>query len=138
VLTREQSDAFVDKVGGALAERGWGLWATEVAASGDFIGFIGLQPVWDLPFEGVEIGWRLARAAWGHGYATEGALAVRDYAFGELGLPEIVSVTATTNLRSQAVMCRIGLVRDLDGDFDHPRVPEGPLRRHVLYRMSSP
>jgi len=138
VMTREQSDAFADKITAAIDEQGWGLWAVEIAESGEFAGFTGLQAVSGLPFEGIEIGWRFARPAWGYGYATEAALAARDHAFEVLELPEIVSMTTTTNLRSQAVMRRIGMTRDVDGDFDHPRVPEGPLRRHVLYRMQRP
>jgi ribosomal-protein-alanine N-acetyltransferase len=138
-LPREQSDVFADRIRAAIDEQGWGLWAVEVAETGEFIGFTGLQPCVGLPVEGVEIGWRLARAAWGHGFATEAAIAARDFGFTMLGLPEVVAVTATTNLRSQAVMRRIGMVRDPEGDFDHPRVPEGhPVRRHVLFRVSAP
>jgi RimJ/RimL family protein N-acetyltransferase len=83
----------------------------------------------------VEIGWRLSRDAWGNGYATEAARAALDFGFGS-GLEEIVSMTSTTNLRSQAVMQRLGMHRDPADDFDHPNVPVGsPLRRHVLYRL---
>ena len=85
----------------------------------------------------VEVGWRLARAAWGHGYATEAALAALDYGFTSCGLDEIVSMTATMNVRSQRVMQRIGMTRDPADDFDHPNVPEGHrLQPHVLYRIS--
>ena len=105
------------------------------AASGEFIGFTGLGTVGeDMPFTGVELGWRLARPAWGHGYATEAALAALEYGFDIVGLPEIVAVTMAGNLRSQAVMRRIGMTSDPAGDFDDPDVDEGPLRRHVLYR----
>jgi len=54
-------------------------------------------------------------------------------------LKEIVSFTIPANLRSIAVMERLGMTRDLDGDFDHPNVPRGhPHRRHVLYRIAAP
>ena len=83
----------------------------------------------------VEVGWRLARDAWGHGYATEGGAA--SLAWGFLGLAEIVSFTAPANARSRAVMERLGMIRDPDGDFDHPRIEAGdPLRRQVQYRLS--
>jgi RimJ/RimL family protein N-acetyltransferase len=131
-MTREESDAFADLVIGRIAERGWGLWALE--ADGEFIGFVGLNEPGFMP--GVEIGWRLAREAWGHGYATEAAHAVLGYARDELGLDEVISFTSTTNLRSQRVMERIGMTRDPDGDFDHPRVDDPRLRRHVLYRLA--
>lgn len=117
--------------------RGWGNWAVELLASGECIGFIGLSvPGRALPFTPcVEVGWRLARAHWNQGLATEGAQRALDHAFGELGLDEVVSFTALPNLPSRAVMRKIGML-DSGEDFDHPGVPEGsPLRRHCLYRI---
>jgi len=131
-MTREASDAFVDFNIAKIAERGWGLWAVE--ADGQFIGFVGLNEPRFRP--GVEIGWRLAREAWGHGYATEAAQAVLAFAFGELELDEVISFTSTTNVRSQRVMERIGMTRDPADDFDHPNVADERLRRHVLYRVT--
>lgn len=136
-LSRAESDAFVERIRASWAGNGYGLWAVEVG--GAFLGYVGL---WDALFEApfapaVEVGWRLTRPAWGHGYATEGARAALAYGFGVVGLPEILTFTAATNLRSRAVMERLGMVRDPGGDFDHPRVPEGSsLRRHVLYRFT--
>lgn len=136
VLTREQSNASVARFQAEIDKRGWGWWAVEVIATGEFIGFTGLDPVEDvMPFTGVEAGWRLARSAWGHGYATEAAQAAVAFGFGSLALPEILAVTAVTNLRSQAVMRRIGMSRDPAEDFDDPTVPPGPLRPSVLYRL---
>ncbi|MEU5614903.1 GNAT family N-acetyltransferase [Streptomyces sparsogenes] len=136
VLTREQSDASVARFQADLERRGWGWWAVEVRATGEFIGFTGLDPVdEDMPFTGVEVGWRLARPHWGHGYATEAALAAVDHGFEALRLPEILAVTTATNLRSQAVMRRIGMTRDPADDFDDLTVPEGPLRPSVVYRL---
>lgn len=85
-----------------------------------------------------EIAWRLARAYWGRGYATEAAPAALDYGFGELGLTEIVAVTVPANLRSRRVMERLGMTGDPADDYDHPALPEGPLKRHVLYRLRNP
>ncbi|WP_307801619.1 GNAT family N-acetyltransferase [Microbispora triticiradicis] len=138
-LTREESDALVERAEAAIEERGFGWWAVEV--DGEFIGFTGLSvPAFTAHFTPcVEIGWRLARSAWGHGYATEAARASLEYGFGTLGLTEVVSFTAVPNLRSQAVMRRLGMTRDPGEDFDHPVLPEGhPLRRHVLYRARRP
>ncbi|MET9271304.1 GNAT family N-acetyltransferase [Kribbella sp. NPDC003557] len=138
MMTAEQSDSFVDGVRAAIDERGWGWWALEVRATGEFIGFTGLNaPTFEAPFlPGVEIGWRLAKGAWGNGYATEAARAALAYGFGPAGFDEILSFTATTNVPSQRVMQRIGMVHDEAGDFDHPRIAEdSPLRRHVLYRI---
>jgi RimJ/RimL family protein N-acetyltransferase len=136
LLTREQSAASIALFQDGLDRRGYGWWAVEVLATGEFIGFTGLIPVGEgMPFTGMEIGWRLTRSAWGHGYATEAALACLDFGFKTLELPEVVAITTTTNLRSQAVMRRIGMTRDPAADFDHPNVPDGPLRLHVLYRI---
>ncbi|MFF9915912.1 GNAT family N-acetyltransferase [Streptomyces sp. NPDC013457] len=138
LLTRDQSDASVARFQAEFDQRGYGWWAVEVRATGEFIGFAGLDRVDDgMPFNGVEIGWRLARSAWGQGYATEAALAVLSYGFDTLGLPEILAVTTSTNLRSQAVMRRIGMTRNPADDFDDPSVPEGPLRPNVLFRKAS-
>ncbi|MET9271240.1 GNAT family N-acetyltransferase [Kribbella sp. NPDC003557] len=136
LLTREQSAASVAGFQADFDRRGYGWWAVEVRATGEFIGFAGLDQVDDhMPFTGVEIGWRLARQAWGYGYATEAALAVLSYGFDSLELPEILAVTTALNHRSQAVMRRIGMTRDPADDFDDPSAPEGPLRPSVLYRI---
>jgi RimJ/RimL family protein N-acetyltransferase len=134
-LTAEESMASMRRFQHDLDHNGFGFWAVEVRASGEFIGFTGLDPVDDgMPFTGVEAGWRLARSAWGHGYATEAATVALEYGFGTVGLSEILAVTATTNLRSQAVMRRIGMTYDPADDFDDPDVGDGPLLRQVLYR----
>ncbi|MFD4866097.1 GNAT family N-acetyltransferase [Streptomyces sp. NPDC058412] len=137
LLTREQSDAAVARYQTEFDHRGYGWLAVEVQATGEFIGFAGLDRVDDdMPFTGVEIGWRLARSAWGQGYASEAALAVLAHGFDTLGLPEILAVTTATNVRSQAVMRRIGMTRDPADDFDDLTEPEGPLRANVLYRIA--
>ena len=132
-LTRDASDALAARAQAGLQENGWGLWALEV--DGRFAGFAGLaRPSWDRSM--VEVGWRLPRWAWGHGYATEAAREAVRVGFDEVGLEEIVSFTVPTNLRSQAVMRRLGMTRDPADDFDYPTIAEGhPLRRSVLYRL---
>ena len=133
-LGRSASDAMVDVIESRFELQGYGLWALEVTASGEFIGFTGLNPKPDgVPGTArVEIGWRLARHAWHQGYATEAARAALGVAFDGIGLPEICSFTSVINEPSQAVMRRIGLTEFTR--FDHPRIPVGdPLRPHVLY-----
>ena len=135
LLTFEQAAAWVLDFQDDLDRYGFGFWAVEVRASGEFIGFTGLGIVAEgMPVTGVEIGWRLARSAWGHGYATEAALAALQYGFGVMGRPEIVAVTMARNLRSRAVMQRIGMTSDPAEDFDDPDVDQAQLRRHVVYR----
>lgn len=138
VLDRSASDAMAERCATLIAERGWGFWAVECKANQQFIGFVGLHiPGAELPFSPcVEIGWRLARAYWGKGLATEAAHAVLHYAFEQLALQEIVSFTALGNLRSQAVMQRLGMQRS-PAHFEHPALALGHhLRTHCLYRIS--
>jgi RimJ/RimL family protein N-acetyltransferase len=133
-LTRAESDALAERADAGFDERGFGLWAVELTATGDFIGFVGLAPMPD-GFGGVEVGWRLAREFWGAGYATEGARASIRFAFDTLGLDEVSSVTSVVNERSQAVMRRLGMTPV--EYFDSPRVPAGsPLVPHVRYALS--
>ena len=138
-MTREASDRLAGLIEADLERQGWGLWALEERATGRFLGFTGLaRPAFEAPFTpAVEIGWRLARAAWGHGFATEAARAAASFAFAELGLEELVAYTAEGNARSRAVMRRLGMRHDAGGDFDHPHVVHGELRRHVLYRLTA-
>lgn len=138
-MTRDESDALVDRIEQRFDEHGYGLWALEVRETGEFIGFAGLAlQTFEAPFTpAVEVGWRLARSAWGHGYATEAGRRALVHGFEEAGLEEIVSITAVLNVRSQAVMRRLGMTRDPADDFDHSMIPEGhPLRPHVLYRIT--
>ena len=137
-LSREDSDAFVGRQIAGWAANGFGLWAVERLDGGDFIGFAGLtRPRFEAAFTpAVEVGWRFARGAWGHGFATEAALAALAFGFETVGLDEIVSFTSPANERSWRVMERLGMTHDPADDFDHPSLPEGhPLRRHVLYRI---
>jgi RimJ/RimL family protein N-acetyltransferase len=137
-MSRERSDDFIDRIESHWEEHGWGLWAAEVPGTVPFIGYVGLWPADYLVPGMVEVGWRLARAHWGNGYATEAAREALRFGFTEVGLAEIVSFTVPQNERSWRVMERIGLVRDPAGDFDHPRVDPVAyphLVRHVLYRL---
>lgn len=133
------SDASVDRFLEHWDRLGFGLYAVEVPGQASFAGFVGLLTAsFDAHFTpAVEVGWRLARWAWGRGYAPEGARAVLDVAFGPLALDEVVSFTTVDNANSRRVMEKLGIHRDPADDFDHPRVPEGPHRRHVLYRITA-
>ena len=138
-LSRHESDALATRIEAHFAEHGFGLWAVEIPHVVPFAGFIGLAiPRFTAHFTPcVEIGWRLAAAHWGQGYATEGARAVLRFGFETLGLNEIVSFTVPANHRSRRVMERIGMHHNPADDFDHPALPEGHLlRRHVLYRCA--
>jgi RimJ/RimL family protein N-acetyltransferase len=140
-LDRGESDAFAERSRTRLHEDGWGLWAVEEAGGAPFIGFVGLaRQTFEAHFTpAVEVGWRLARSAWGRGYATEAARAAIAVGFGPAGLDQIVSMTAEINVKSRHVMEKLGMRRDPADDFDHPALTEGhPLRRHVLYRLEGP
>ena len=132
MLSREESDAFAERIEAHFERHGYGLWAVEV--DGAFVGYTGLSWAEGLPFSPfLEVGWRLSTVAWGHGYATEAARAAL-----EVGLEQVdsvVSFTATRNERSWRVMERLGMRRE--SEFDHPRVPDSsPLKRHYLYRTA--
>lgn len=138
LMSRERSDAFLDRIERHWDEHGWGLWAVEVPGTAAFVGYVGLWPADYVAPAMVEVGWRLASEHWGHGYATEAAREALRFGFEQLGLPEIVSFTVPQNERSRRVMERIGLVRDPSGDFNHPHVDAvayPQLVRHVLYRL---
>jgi RimJ/RimL family protein N-acetyltransferase len=138
VLTAEESDELIDRIQIHFRRHGFGLWAAESREDGSLLGFIGLAvPAFEAPFiPAVEIGWRLRSDAWGRGLATEGARAAMAFAFLELGLPGLVSMTVPANTRSRRVMEKLGMAHDQRDDFEHPLLPEGhPLQRHVLYRI---
>lgn len=141
-LTKAKSDALVDRFIAAQAVNGFSPAPVEVKGNGEFIGFVGLnRPSYldDFPFGPcVEIGWRLARSDWGKGYASEAARAWLRFGFETIGLNEIIAFTIPANTPSQNVMRRIGMSRDMEGDFLHPLLPAGhPMTRHVLYRLSA-
>lgn len=135
-LTFDQTKSFLEMLKTRQEEDGFSFLAAELKSTGEFIGMIGLnRPRYQTPFTPcVEIGWRIAFEHWNNGYATEGATACLAYGFENLNLDEIVSFTASTNLKSQRIMEKIGMQRNPTGDFNHPNVPEGhPLSLHVLY-----
>lgn len=139
VHSREQSDAAVDRFEAGFAKHGFGLWALQRRDTGDFIGFTGLSVVPEANgcAGEVEVGWRLARNAWGQGLATEAARAALAYGFETVGLDAVMSMTARINVRSWRVMERLGMLRDRTADFDSPALPIGsPLRRHVVHRLA--
>ena len=139
VLDRAASDSVADRIEQRFDEQGFGLWALELAATGEFLGFTGLNPMPPgVPGAGgMEVGWRLARAAWHHGYATEAAVAAVDVAFQGAGLAELWSMTAVLNQPSQAVMRRLGMTpRE---HFEHPALAVGHiLRPHVAFWLAPP
>ncbi|WOX07207.1 GNAT family N-acetyltransferase [Microbulbifer pacificus] len=136
LLDRTESDAGIDRQIAHIEKYGWGFWAVETLGDEQFIGFVGIKHVADnMPFApAVEIGWRLAKNAWGKGFATEAARACLQVGFDQLGLPEIVSFTVPENWRSRAVMEKLGM--QYRENFLHPALPAGhPMQEHVLYRL---
>lgn len=138
VLNKTQSDQLMDTIVNKFIEQnGWGFWAVELKSNNQFIGFIGLNiPSPILPFSPcVEIGWRLLPEHWRKGYTTEGAKAVIELAFNHLNINELVSFTAVPNTPSEAIMKKLGMIKD-PSHFLHPALPDGHwLQEHVLYRI---
>jgi RimJ/RimL family protein N-acetyltransferase len=135
VRSRAESDETIDRINAQIAARGYDFWAAAQKADDKLIGMIGLRfHEQSPPGPCIEMGWRLSPAAQGQGLATEGAAAALAWGFANIDTPEIVAFTAYNNLRSQAVMTRIGMVRDLARDFLHPSLAvDHPLRRHVVF-----
>ena len=134
-------EAMIERMRGYERDHGYTFWAIERRGDGAVIGVCGLKPgAPDTPIAGmVEIGWRLARAAWGQGYAREAAQACLDWAWANLDTEQVVAITVDANTASWGLMERLGMTRDLQGDFDHPALAEGdPLRPHILYRIDRP
>ncbi|KTC83459.1 GNAT family N-acetyltransferase [Legionella cincinnatiensis] len=139
-LTMKEVRDFISCMNKQFDELGYTLWAAEEKAKRQFIGFIGLNLIkWEAPFgQVVEVGWRLGSQYWKKGYATEGAIACLQYGFNQCDLKEIVSFTVPANTRSFRVMEKIGMIRDLNGDFAHPNLPlDHRLSKHILYRISN-
>ena len=139
-LSRSESNDLASRIRAHFDAHGFGLWAVDIPDVAPFAGFVGLSLVrFEAPFTpNVEVGWRIAYSHWNNGYATEGTQAAIAYAFSELGLPEIISLTVPANLASRRVMEKIGMSHDPVDDFNHPALPDGhALRRHVLYRLKN-
>lgn len=138
MLDKVASDAMADRCESLMTERGWGFWAVETKEDSQFIGFTGLHvPIAELPFSPcVEVGWRLAFQYWARGYATEAARGALGAAFDLLNLREVVSFTTVKNVRSRAVMEKLGM-REEAVTFEHPSVSlESGFRTHCLYRLT--
>ena len=144
-LDRAESDALFDRVQAARKQNGFHFLATDLRETGEFVGILGILKFVDetaaaIPGNpGVEIGWQFRPQFWGKGLASEGARACLQYAWETLNLPEVVAITYEGNIPSQRVMERIGMTHDPNGNFEHPKLPEGhKLRPHVLYRIKNP
>ena len=135
-LTAEQSLQHIGRITEHIDNFGYGLFAVEKKDDHSFIGFTGFShPAFKADFTPcTEIGWRLARAYWNQGFATEAAKACLLFGFAKLSLKEIYSFTAVHNIRSEKVIKKIGMQKT--GEFEHPLLEEGHrLKKHVLYKI---
>lgn len=116
-FTRAETQVFLDLQIGEWETLGFGCWAARTLEHGRLVGYVGLSVPTFLPeiLPAVEVGWRFAPAAWGRGFATEGAAAALDHAFGTLKLDRVCSVPQADNPPSAAVAERLGmtLVREV-------------------------
>lgn len=138
-LTAQESSKLLERLMAHHATEGFGWLAVSERTTHEFVGCVGLQRV---TFEAaftpcVDLGWRLDRSHWGKGLATEAAGAVANWAFGPLGLDAVVAFSFVHNIPSRRVMEKLGMTREPNFDFEHPRLPEGhPLCPHVFYRLT--
>ncbi|HVI48083.1 MAG TPA: GNAT family N-acetyltransferase [Chitinophaga sp.] len=138
MLTPEETAGMVERIHTHFREHGYGLYAVDILATEEFIGYIGFtHPRFHAFFTPcIEIGWRLKKSVWGQGYATEGAIRCLQFGFHELQFAEVYSFTAVINHRSENVMKKAGMEK-VDA-FEHPAIEEGnPLRTHVLYNIAA-
>jgi RimJ/RimL family protein N-acetyltransferase len=135
--TADQVNAFLDTVISDYPRHpGLGVWAAHRLDTGDFIGWLALHPTHDNPPSEPELGYRLARTAWGFGFATEGCRALIDRAFTSLAAVRVWAETMAVNARSRSVMKKLGM-RHTDtwfGEFDDP-IP-GTELGEVVYEIT--
>ena len=136
-LSKEEVKELIDKLKEHFVENGFTYYATEVLATKEFIGMIGLafQKYQTQFTPAIDIGWRLKRNAWGKGYATEGAKRCLEYAFNELDINKIISVCTVKNKKSESVMKKIGMTKI--GEFNHPEWIDYPeYVKHFCYEIN--
>ncbi|MEM9331612.1 MAG: GNAT family N-acetyltransferase [Pseudomonadota bacterium] len=139
---RTAANKMMDELKVSIKDNGYGFTAVALKETNEVLGFCGLSELTAddvFPHNTMEIGWRLAPQFWGKGYITEAAVKLLQFGFETLQLPEIISFAVHNNLRSLAVMKRIGMIRTPHLDFDHPRVPDTHphLKRHLVYKMTA-
>ncbi|WP_277966506.1 GNAT family N-acetyltransferase [Pantoea trifolii] len=136
-LSRQESDNVVSRfIEMIVSNQGWGFWAVEMKATGEFVGSVGLahQPERFDFSPCTEIGWRINKKFWGQGIAKEAAEASLVYAFDVLHLREVVSFTSIHNTLSENLMTRLGMQKQTT--FLHPALPaDHHLAEHVLYKI---
>lgn len=137
VLSRDETAALIARMQNIEAEHGHCFWALVRQSDEQLIGWCGVIRGTAGPVAGkAEFGWRLARSAWGNGYATEAARAAIGWFFSHRDYQSVWAITHVGNRRSQAVMERLGMTYRSDLDFDHPRLSaDNPLLRHVTYEL---
>lgn len=137
-LSREETFDFIQRLKKHYELNGHTYFATEILRTGELIGFIGLA-LQDYESEftpNVDIGWRLKKAHWGKGYATEGAKKCLEFAFTELKLNKVISTCTIRNTKSEKVMKKIGMKKI--GEFKHPKLKAYPeLEKCVCYEIKN-
>jgi len=137
VLSIEESNGLVERLTNHYNDFGYTYFATELLENQEFIGFIGLgyQQYETVFTPATDIGWRLKTAAWGKGYATEGAIRCLEYAFNELKLENIIATCTIGNSKSENVMQKIGMIKARE--FNHPRLKDFPAyEKCMCYEIS--
>ncbi len=135
-LSKKEVEALITALKNHYVENGFTYYATEILATKEFIGMIGLAfQEYKTEFTpAIDIGWRLKRTAWGKGYATEGAKRCLEYAFNELAIKKVISVCTIKNTNSEKVMKKIGMTKI--GTFNHPELANYPdYEKHYCYEI---
>ena len=143
LLSEQQTINLMERMQVQFEQKGYAYLPVENLENQEFMGMIGmadqkyeikLDDSEEVLSEFVDIGWRLKTAAWGKGYATEGAKAWMKYGFEKLNLENIYSVAPVINIASQNVMNKIGFEKI--GEFYHPKIdPSDPTRKCALFKI---
>lgn len=136
-LRKKEVKALIERLQHHYTTHGFTYYATQIQATGEFIGMIGLSyKEFHSPYTpAVDIGWRLKQSAWGKGYATEGAKRCLKLAFTNLQLDQVIAICPTSNHKSEKVMQQIGMQKL--GTFDHPNLTDDPrLKTHLCYQTT--
>ncbi len=134
--SEEETAKFVIRMQAMQEALGFCYFAVDQLSTGAFIGFIGLcEQKYLADFTPcIDIGWRLARTAWGQGFATEGAQRCLSYAFEDLALPKVLAIAPVLNVKSEQVMKKIAMQKVKE--FLHPLLSEyKEIQNCVLYEI---
>jgi RimJ/RimL family protein N-acetyltransferase len=140
VMGPDYFQSVFERMRASQETEGFCFWLAERRADGALLGFCGFKRGSIGPITGeLEIGWRFREDVWGQGYAREAAEASLDWVWETRSENEVYAITVPQNVKSRALMERLGMIRRMDLDFEHANYPVGhALRPHITYSIARP